>query len=620
MKWQDDINEKGLPSPHGKEPLHLRQDILDELFDHLAFAAEREHEKGAENDSEIRQRVLERFGDPTTVARQLWFDAMKETIMRDWMQTIIMGVLCVAVVSFMAIFYRQMQTTNNALISSLQERAEPTENATLASVEFEFRYETENGPLADEIVVRIYGKFFDDGNSDSITEITGLDGMYRFGPMKPGTFRFTITDKASEFRMSTERVLFAGLKSELIIVPGSGTLKAREFDVNVPEIKSSLNVNQYAAFGLSEQVKLGLNEWSRGRTVMLVGDTLYETVYENRGVSAEFDGLYGISAAYNGFGASDLANVSVYDKGEAIRQVAGETVMLSRPRVIFRSNVDNVKEDDQIYYYPKDQAYDKLFDIKELRNWSYELSVESDKPDSIPLPNAFLDAFATYPHSVLNNIHSGQNLRSDLNLMLSRDYPNEVVTALQSVERSAAVSFNPEFGHSNQVDFNKSVTPMSSDHSFIYSVRNLSERKKNEKQYFVLAGQIKLLNETHVKLSAHAIYGESIFDDPQAIVGPGNVSDKPFWSIGTEKLFDKRYDNNNYVNLVIEIPTSVQTEELVGIMLRWDTPTTNSIMLSRPEADQNRRGRFLGPLHWMTMKPIETVLAASDTESADTGD
>ena len=43
MTWREDA-EKGLPSRHGKEPVHLRQDILDELYDHLAFAAERERE------------------------------------------------------------------------------------------------------------------------------------------------------------------------------------------------------------------------------------------------------------------------------------------------------------------------------------------------------------------------------------------------------------------------------------------------------------------------------------------------------------------------------------------------------------------------------------------------
>ena len=58
----------------------LRDDIVDELADHLACAYRRELLRGADA-ATARQRVLERFGDPAAVARRLWLDAMKGKIM-----------------------------------------------------------------------------------------------------------------------------------------------------------------------------------------------------------------------------------------------------------------------------------------------------------------------------------------------------------------------------------------------------------------------------------------------------------------------------------------------------------------------------------------------------------
>jgi hypothetical protein len=69
-----------LPPPRDDEPASLRQDILDELGDHLACAYNRELLRGA-NSRLARQRVLELFGDPAAVARRLWLDAMKGKIM-----------------------------------------------------------------------------------------------------------------------------------------------------------------------------------------------------------------------------------------------------------------------------------------------------------------------------------------------------------------------------------------------------------------------------------------------------------------------------------------------------------------------------------------------------------
>ncbi|HWL10427.1 MAG TPA: hypothetical protein VNQ76_18630 [Planctomicrobium sp.] len=69
-----------LPPPHDEEPDSLRQDILDELADHLACALRRETMISSDT-SQAQTNVLQRFGNPAKVARKLWWDAMWEKIM-----------------------------------------------------------------------------------------------------------------------------------------------------------------------------------------------------------------------------------------------------------------------------------------------------------------------------------------------------------------------------------------------------------------------------------------------------------------------------------------------------------------------------------------------------------
>src|SRR5262245_6371801 len=95
-----------LPAPRDDEPASLRNDIAAELRDHLECALRREELKSpsepcgsaprsegfdrppdrgcrgsGDRATSAYQRVLERFGNPRTVARKLWLDAMQEQIM-----------------------------------------------------------------------------------------------------------------------------------------------------------------------------------------------------------------------------------------------------------------------------------------------------------------------------------------------------------------------------------------------------------------------------------------------------------------------------------------------------------------------------------------------------------
>jgi hypothetical protein len=124
MSWRDEGDE-ALPPPRPSEPTNLRTDILDELADHLALATEREgeREQGERSKETIWARVLKQFGDPNAIARRLWWDAMRETVMREWIQTSAIVVGAVAVLLFAALGFRQMQATNLAVLKALERQS-----------------------------------------------------------------------------------------------------------------------------------------------------------------------------------------------------------------------------------------------------------------------------------------------------------------------------------------------------------------------------------------------------------------------------------------------------------------------------------------------------------------
>jgi len=102
-----------LPPPLDDEPASLRRDIADELGDHLASAFHRELVKSADEDV-AKERVLERFGDPRRIARQLWWQAMWSRIMLQKISIGLQSVLVVALIALVVVLV-QMQAHQQQL-------------------------------------------------------------------------------------------------------------------------------------------------------------------------------------------------------------------------------------------------------------------------------------------------------------------------------------------------------------------------------------------------------------------------------------------------------------------------------------------------------------------------
>ena len=141
-----------LPTGHDDEPASLRQDILDELNDHLVCAWNRERmrsgmlspgsDEAHGGDSEnvraaLWERVEQRFGDPRALARRLWFDAMWSRIMNQRIQLTAICLLVATSLGSMALAWQSLaasrdlaakaEASNAVLLEKLQAQANNAE-------------------------------------------------------------------------------------------------------------------------------------------------------------------------------------------------------------------------------------------------------------------------------------------------------------------------------------------------------------------------------------------------------------------------------------------------------------------------------------------------------------
>ena len=116
MDFRDGLDAE-LPAPRDDEPGGLRDDILDELADHLWCAYRRELLRGADA-TNARQRVLERFGDPALLARRLWFDAMRGRIMSQ--RILVICCILLTVISLSLAFVMWSQTVATQRLAAME--------------------------------------------------------------------------------------------------------------------------------------------------------------------------------------------------------------------------------------------------------------------------------------------------------------------------------------------------------------------------------------------------------------------------------------------------------------------------------------------------------------------
>jgi len=136
VAWPE-VSIEDFPPERDDEPSSLRQDILDELTDHFACALNRELLKNPDEQL-ARERVVNQFGDPIKIARQLWFDAMKERVMSQRILTgvsIVMAACCIAVVGVAWALLNQSQSMNEKMLEQLVAIADRPQPVAAANVD-----------------------------------------------------------------------------------------------------------------------------------------------------------------------------------------------------------------------------------------------------------------------------------------------------------------------------------------------------------------------------------------------------------------------------------------------------------------------------------------------------
>ncbi len=214
MDFRDSL-AADLPAPRDDEPGSLRDDILDELADHLACAYRQEVMRGADAQS-ARQRVLERFGDPGALARQLWFDAMKGRIMKQrilMVYSIVLTLVCVGLVGmFLMQSVRAQRAAREALAQAVEERhraevaqqqvlqqlqaiskaAESAKSPDWIPVTFKLTQETLDGPPAMGFHASL-GKGDQGWNKEGAIHRESDDkGIIEFGVVQPGDWEYFV--------------------------------------------------------------------------------------------------------------------------------------------------------------------------------------------------------------------------------------------------------------------------------------------------------------------------------------------------------------------------------------------------------------------------------------------
>jgi hypothetical protein len=203
-----------LPAPRDDEPARLRDDILDELIDHLACAYNRELLRGS-NATEARQRVLDRFGDPAAVARRLWLDAMGGKIMAQRALFVTCLVLAVASLALTGAVWllssraqqeslrmlaqqnQQAQAVQQEMLKQLRDVSQAiqkTRSSEWSPVVFRMTEETPDGPPAVGVSIALQTGAWGEGQGAGRLPAVLSDGsgIADLGLVHPGNHGFRI--------------------------------------------------------------------------------------------------------------------------------------------------------------------------------------------------------------------------------------------------------------------------------------------------------------------------------------------------------------------------------------------------------------------------------------------
>ncbi|MFK7777601.1 MAG: hypothetical protein QM501_05710 [Gimesia sp.] len=250
MSWPE-ISIEDFPPERDDEPSSLRQEILDELGDHFACALNRELLKNPDEQT-AKQRVLNQFGDPVKIARQLWLDAMKEKIMSQRIMTgisVAMAACGFIVVGLVWSMMKENKGVNQKMLEQLAVLADRPQPVATSKIDQQIlkqlelinqgdreqvvsKAETMNqvsfqlvqGNNDEKPAVGFTGTLIKSGQkTDSFTleAVSNDEGKLDFGRLPWGKYRFTLKSPWGEYHHSNVSILPGRNYSQTIVCPAS---------------------------------------------------------------------------------------------------------------------------------------------------------------------------------------------------------------------------------------------------------------------------------------------------------------------------------------------------------------------------------------------------------------
>lgn len=344
MDWPEIIIE-GFPGPRDGEPPDLRRDIADELNDHLACAMQRELRR-TDDPAVAENAVLDRFGNPKRIARQLWWDAMKEQIMKDRIMIgmmILTLVICAVVGFFAWQMVQQGQQVNRAILARLAELNVPAKSAAqpeiatdLARVTFrcydrlDQQGKTERH-AADMVSISLTGHAFNDAQQDTITQNTDNQGVTTFGPVRPGKYTWSISPTGYEAQSGSVALYPGTIGEQVIDIPARQELATITIQANWPADLKQRDIVLYALFE-PEDIQLGDHSWSaRAQGVIISPEgTLRTDYWVSKTLWPAPSGTVDLAAGMGGYGGAVGTRADGYGGYDGLVAAAAPSPFVSR--------------------------------------------------------------------------------------------------------------------------------------------------------------------------------------------------------------------------------------------------------------------------------------------------
>lgn len=188
MDWSNEITA-GFPPQNDAEPPTLRERIVAEISDHLDCAYQRERLKAVDEASAIKA-VLQKFGNPATLARNLWIEEMKGQIM---MQRTTIGLLIAMVVGFCFFLYQNHQNQqaflqqNAAMLLAIQNSNPQPPAEKWDPVVMKLK-----GTSPDPAKPLIFDVTLSKGKDFSVTKKVQLGSEVDYGPLAFGEYKWRV--------------------------------------------------------------------------------------------------------------------------------------------------------------------------------------------------------------------------------------------------------------------------------------------------------------------------------------------------------------------------------------------------------------------------------------------